>query len=1053
MRLPVNKAHQRTFRRRSSCAALRSAILLAILSGAILPAVAFSTEPAEDFLRGLKERGLNELALDYLERMKTSPLVGEDFRRQIPYHRGVVLIEQSRQAADPAMRSRLLEQARTELEQFAQGNPDSVDGAQAQMQLGLMQLERGRQLMADAKKLPNESAYDAERVTQGREARRLFDDARDVFEQAAGIYSSELEKLPPTSSSEAESDHGTKRQEYRFRVAQMRYMTALMGFEAAQTFPPDDDEYRPRHEAAAKELAAVHEEFASSNAIIGFHTRLHEGRCYQAMGEYQMALGCFEEVFKAPNVLLEFRRLIASAVDRKAEVYIAQEKYDDAINDCQLCIKSAQPDELKQHEWLAVRFRLAEALQKKAEKLAAGSLEQRKLLAEARDTYRMVAASPSEYQLAARAAVTALAPEDREQRQEPKTFQAAYDLAKDALASYNAARLALPTAKNNNPEGVPELEAQMQQGKEDAKHYFQLATTLIEDDTDLKLVNEVRYFLCWLYWEAGDYYRSAVLGEFIAQRYPDHPAASSAAKLSMASYEQLYSSAAAAGGDNASTEFEARHMAAMAEFITRRWPGTDDADAAFSVLVSFAIRNDRIEEAEKLLSSASEQSRPRLELQLGNAMWVRYLELARTSGGNRPDDASLNQLKQSAVEYLRRGFEAARGNGSVSDTLATASLYLVQDQLSNDNYEEAIALLEDKEVGPLTLLDEGHTIAERPAYVVETYKAALRAYVLVSPPQDEKAVATMKSLEKAVQASGTDGPAASDQLTRIYVGLGVELQKQITALRDSGRAKQAERIAAAFAQFVDRIAARQNEANWPTRVWLAQTYYELGNGQRAGASTPPANSAKSPIKPRTGPARDYLVKARDAYQKLIEAGAKDPKLPPNDTAMLAARVQLGECYRALGQYQLALDAFSTVLKEKESSLAVQRAAALAYQERGQAEDAKWLERAIHGGHQLRSTGQNRIWGWLKISNVAARAARADEKFRDTFYEARLNVARCRYLAAMKKSGEARQQDLAKAKQSIQSFAQLYPDMGGDRWRGEFQALLKQIDEAEKRKPE
>jgi predicted secreted protein len=54
---------------------------------------------------------------------------------------------------------------------------------------------------------------------------------------------------------------------------------------------------------------------------------------------------------------------------------------------------------------------------------------------------------------------------------------------------------------------------------------------------------------------------------------------------------------------------------------------------------------------------------------------------------------------------------------------------------------------------------------------------------------------------------------------------------------------------------------------------------------------------------------------------------------------------------------------------------------------------------------------------------------------------------------MKKSGEARQQDLAKAKQSIQSFAQLYPDMGGDRWRGEFQALLKQIDEAEKRKPE
>ena len=86
----------------------------------------------------------------------------------------------------------------------------------------------------------------------------------------------------------------------------------------------------------------------------------------------------------------------------------------------------------------------------------------------------------------------------------------------------------------------------MDQGKEDARRYFRLATTLIEDDTDPALVTEVRYFLCWLYWEAQDYYRAAVLGEFLARRYPDHAAASSAAKISMASYERLYTQAAAA---------------------------------------------------------------------------------------------------------------------------------------------------------------------------------------------------------------------------------------------------------------------------------------------------------------------------------------------------------------------------------------------------------------------------------------------------------------------------------------------------------------------------
>ena len=118
----------------------------------------------------------------------------------------------------------------------------------------------------------------------------------------------------------------------------------------------------------------------------------------------------------------------------------------------------------------------------------------------------------------------------------------------------------------------------------------------------------------------------------------------------MASFEQLYSVAAAAGGDNAATEFEARRMAEMAEFIARRWPGTDDADAAFSVLVSYAIRNDRIEEAEKLLGSASERSRPRLELQLGNAMWGRYLELR----GPTVVSSSGRRLAQQAQTIGRR---------------------------------------------------------------------------------------------------------------------------------------------------------------------------------------------------------------------------------------------------------------------------------------------------------------------------------------------------------------------------------------------------------------
>jgi hypothetical protein len=93
---------------------------------------------------------------------------------------------------------------------------------------------------------------------------------------------------------------------------------------------------------------------------------------------------------------------------------------------------------------------------------------------------------------------------------------------------------------------------------------------------------------------------------------------------------------------------------------------------------------------------------------------------------------------------------------------------------------------------------------------------------------------------------------------------------------------------------------------------------------------------------------------------------------------------------------------------------------------------------------LKSTGQNRIWGWLKIAQVAHRLARNDKKYNDMFFEARYNVARCRFLAAMKRKGDERKQDLTKAKQSIQSLAQVYPELGGEHWRSEFDAMLKQI---------
>lgn len=1030
------------------------ACALVIFIATFLPFhAARAVEQAEEFVKGLQQRGLDELALEYLDQLQTSPLANEATKKQIPYLRGTALVEQSKRASDPATRNRLLDAARTELDKFAADNPKAVENGEANLQLAGVEMSRGQETMAQVAQLPKERPYDAKRRELGQEARRHFAAARETYQQAEMAFSKELESLPPATGTVAREDAGSHRQELRGRVAQSRFLAAQMQFESAQTYDPKADEFRKFNDAAAQELASVYDEFGRT-MLVGLYARLYEGRCYQALGKYQMALGCYDGVLEQGNAQTPFRKLTMAAVHRKAETLIAEGKLDDAIEACRSGLKDAQKDEEKQAEWLAVRFRLAEALTKKALALPADSQEQRRTIVEGREAYRVVARSPGEFQSAARAATTSAktnavvttsgtdeTPESA--KEEPKTIQAAYDLGKDALAAYNAAKLALPSAEKNNPSAVPELQAQMNRGKEDARKFFQVATTLIDADTDPTLVNEIRYFLSWLYWEAGDYYRAAVLGEFLARRYPGLSSASSAAKISMASYERLSNQAIAAGKKQDDGVFEASQMAQMAQLIVRRWPGTPDADTAFGVLVGYAIRTGNTDSAEKMLAQASERSRPRLELLLGSALWNRYLELSQ-AGKNASTPEALATLKTSATKYLQSGLEAARKASRFDDTTAMASLYLIQALLNDGNDAEAITRLEDSSFGPLALIEKDEAIAAKLPYAIEVYKTALRAYVSVTPPQVDKAVATMQALEKVVQISGDAGKSA-EQLTRIYVSMGVALQKQMEELRASGKQQEADRVAGAVATFLERIASQSATANWSTRAWLAQMYYTLGAGEAVAARDgpsplPPQQPAKS--------AREYLIKSRDTYTKLLEEATKNPQFAPNPSAVLAAKMQFGECYRELGQYMEALDLFAEVLQEKEASLDVQRAAALTYQLRGQFEDAKWFENAIYGDFKNKTTGQNRLWGWLRISQVAGRAAGRDKKFLENFYEARLNISRCRYWAALRKTGDARQKDLITAKQSIQSLAQLYPQLGGETWKPAFDKLMQAIQREE-----
>ena len=65
-----------------------------------------------------------------------------------------------------------------------------------------------------------------------------------------------------------------------------------------------------------------------------------------------------------------------------------------------------------------------------------------------------------------------------------------------------------------------------------------------------------------------------------------------------------------------------------------------------------------------------------------------------------------------------------------------------------------------------------------------------------------------------------------------------------------------------------------------------------------------------------------------------------------------------------------------------------------------------------------------------------------EKFSDVFFEARYQIARARFDQA-KTSTADQARRLASAKRAITMTSQLYPDLGGEKWRRKFDRLMKQ----------
>ncbi len=1013
-----------------------------------------AAEPAAQFLEGLRAQGYHDMALIYLERIKTSEIVSPDFKETIPYEEGLTLIQDSRNG-DGVYREKQLNAAQAKFRAFVAKNPNHYLAPKASSQLGNVTVERARTKLNEAKDAPA-----ASKAALMAESNALFDAGHKVFAKSVEDIKFMLKNIPKLLDPKSDRKLIARRDSLRADYVQAKLVMATILYEKAETVAkgPKRNEIL---KASADEFDTVYNNYR--RLLAGLYARLYQGRCYQDMGgekNIKEALSYYLELMGQPDKPDAFRKLRTQTLKSALVCWLELKQYKVAVEKTAPWIAGIRPNEASAAEWLELRYHAAIAMQLRA-KETEDAKERTTLLSTAQDICKQVARYPGEFRKPAQTLLGELGPNSASptEDKEPTTFYAARTKGNEALEVIQNSGVIIATLKARLPKikdttaaaevktQVTNAEKQLERGNADALKYFTMALKFTDSETSRDDINSVNYYLTYLHYSQGEYYESAVIGSFVSQKFPDARAARPAGNIAMAAFLKLYD-------DNKTDdkEFETKHVIDIAEHMFKHWSTQKEGQDALVTLINFSILRGNIDEARSYLERmpADSSKLGAAELKVGQALWRQYLTgMAQHRAKENDKDAvapektkpELDVVKNDALNMLKNGVDRM-SKSKISTSMVAAVLSLCQIYVDTGSANEAIKILEDPTFGPLALVESKNSIvAGISTYPQETYKTALRAYIGAMPKSSAptelmaKAKEIMVSLDKRI---GVDA-AGKKKLIGIYISLARDLEQQIKL------APEADRVALSkgFEQFLDEVSKSATQFN--VLNWIAETYVSLG--------TPFDNPEKITAPEK---AKAFYRKSIAAYDRILKRAETDKKI--SDAMITQVKWRSAASMRRLGQFKEATEIFAEILAEKPSMLSVQIEAARTFQAWGDVsmaspqKDARLYTRALVGDKPDKNK-KNIIWGWLKLGTITysqfSRDPTKKAKYEPIFFEARYNIAIChlRFGLAQEAGSEKRAKYLGAAKTDITSLQDRFPEMGGPVWNNKFIALLRKIEKA------
>ncbi len=963
-------------------------------------------EPSQAFVDGLRAQRLYDTALDYLEAMRTSPLADKAFQETIDYEIGATFLEGSR-LLPLAKREPELEKARSYFQKFLFDHPQHSLALSANRDMANLLIERGH--------IKEEQAGKAAKGSENQ--KRLVDESRALFQEAQkalAVADVQLNKRQKSYRGVDPNDTETIkiRDRLRSEIILTRFALTKMSYEIAQTYAPGSKENKEHLAAAVEKFGEYYRKYEPRLGAYAF--RIEEARCYRELGEYPRAFVILDEL-ATPRSYDEagLRGVRTAAVELLLQIDLSPQlkHYKEAWASYQNWETNIERSDEASERSAAVKYLGGEAALELARGIAENNAAEAKTRADylkrAKALLSYAARHPGDYQLKARLKLAdSLLSAGGAPVETPKDYGDACRRAKLAWDQLNEAGLTREQSVQLRAEAI-------------ACFRFALAHPPAGVKRDDLVV--LRYCLAYLDWWEEEYYDAAVLGEFIARRCSDHTQAPQGAEIALKSYARLVAEA----GPREDHALESTRMAEIARYITERWPKTPLADEAWMMLVRAAMNAGDASKAVEYLGRipADSPKRGDAEIMAGQLLADAYFEAVRLPEEKRPTKAKLSNLISESRKALEAGVARLRkpidAGGAVPYPLAVGSLALARIYLELGESAKAVAMLDDAKLGAHTLAASGAKAYDQGSFRLDAFMAALRAYVAAQ--QFDKAAAAMNELE---QAGGTAN------LARIYIGLGAQLEGSLKRLREEDKKDEAAKVARGFEFFLTRITARPAaESTFQALYWVANAFENLGAG---------AESGEGKLSPE---AAGYYQKAVLAYEKIIQAAAADEKFAPAGS-VTTIQIRQARCLRRLGKFKAAMESLISILKTNENRLDAQSEAAYTYQAWGEETPSYYLS-AIRGDHVIERKNGSKdylVWGWSGIS----RRTQDKEAFKDTFDEARYNVALCRMKYALTKKDQEKLDLLHQAEDDILNLLRLRPEMGGKKWYEQYDALLKKI---------